>query len=146
MRALRYALLLLSLTPTLAAAQVIISSNVAVNTTWGPAGTVYRITNSIAVNPGVTLTIQPGVIVKFNASLSLTVNGTLSAVGTVGSNIYITSVKDDAVGGDTNGDGNATVPAAQDWGSIIFPDASPDNSVLTYCDIRYGGYSGAGIL
>src|SRR5882672_6269874 len=129
MRALRYAPLLLLLSPMPALADTIVSSNIAVNTTWGPAGNVYRITTSIAITSGVTLTIQPGVIVKFNASQSLTVNGTLSAVGTAGSNIYITSIKDDAIGGDTNGDGNATVPAAQDWGSIILPDASPANSV-----------------
>src|SRR5437899_6346739 len=90
MRAVRLALLILVLGASPAFAQVVnISSNVTTNTTWGPTGTVvgtiFRITNSISVNSGVTLTIQPGVIVKFNSSLSLTVLGTLTANGTSGS-------------------------------------------------------------
>lgn len=142
---------LLALIAGPAAAQVVnINSNVATNTTWGPTGTVvgtiFRIQSSIAINAGITLTIQPGVIVKFDSGRNLTVNGTLNADGTPASNIYFTSIKDDAVGGDTNGDGNTTVPAAQDWGRIVFPDASPDNSLLDWCDIRYGGSSAAGIL
>src|SRR5947209_323323 len=51
-----------------------------------------------------------------------------------------------APGADTNGDGNATVPAVQDWGSIVWPSSAPSASLLNYCDIRYGGYSQAGIL
>ncbi len=151
MRAVRLASLLLLLAASPALAQVVnIGSNVASNTTWGPTGTVvgtiFRITNSININSGVTLTIQPGVIVKFNAFTSLNVLGTLNANGNSGSNIYFTSIKDDAVGGDTNGDGNATVPAPQDWGSILWPSGAPSSSVLNYCDIRYGGYSNSGIL
>ena len=38
------------------------------------------------------------------------------------------------------------MPNASDWGSIQFPDASPDNSNLTYCDIRYGGSGAVGVL
>lgn len=136
---------------TPAFAQVVnINSSVAVNTTWGPTGTVvgtlFRIQSSISVNAGVTLTIQPGVIVKFESTRSLTVLGTLTADGTPGSNIYFTSIKDDGIGGDTNGDGNATVPGSQDWGQLLFPASSPDNSLLDWCDIRYGGYSNSGIL
>ena len=148
---LAFAAVLGSLAATPAVAQVVnINSNVSVNTTWGPTGTVvgtiFRIQNSINVNAGVTLTVQPGVIVKFEATRSLTVFGTLTADGTPGSNIFFTSIKDDGVGGDTNGDGNVTVPGSQDWGRIVFPNSSPDNSLLDWCDIRYGGYSQSGIL
>jgi hypothetical protein len=134
-----------------ALAQVVnISSSVTVNTTWGPtgspAGTLYRITTPIAVNAGVTLTIQPGTIVKFNAGTYLTVNGTLIANGTAVDNIFFTSIRDDNVGGDTNGDGNATTPAVGDWYYLTFPDASPNASQLTYCDIRFGGAGQSGVL
>src|SRR5262249_29529945 len=113
-------LLAIALFTTPAHSQVqTVGTNVSANATWGPTGTlvgtVFRITTSISVNAGVTLTIQPGVVVKFDALTSLTVNGTVSAVGTAVSNIIFTSVRDDAAGGDTNGDGNATVPASQDW-------------------------------
>jgi hypothetical protein len=127
-----------------AAAQVIqITTNIAANTSWGPTGsvpgTVFWVRNNIAINAGVTLNIQPGVIVKFDQSRTLTVNGNLKAIGTAPSNIYFTSYKDDALGGDTNGDGNTT-PAASDWIGIQFPDGSPDfGTRLDYCDIRFAG-------
>lgn len=149
--ALFSAALAAGLVPARAVAQTVqITGSIVANTTWGPTGTVvgdvFWIRNSIAINGGVTLTIQPGVVVKFDPGRTLTVNGTLSALGTAGQNIFFTSIRDDAVGGDTNGDGNATLPAASDWGTIQFTDASPDNSVLDHCDVRYAGSSQQGAL
>lgn len=124
-----------------------ITTNVTSNTTWGPTGTVvgttFRIMNSISIGAGATLTIQPGVVVKFNPGAQLAVNGALQAVGTLANNIYFTSIKDDNnPAGDTNGDGNTTTPATGDWNSIVFADATVDGtSALTYCDIRYAGSS-----
>ncbi len=151
MRSFRVALLaavVFLLTASGAVAQTIsITSNVTSNTTWGPTGTVvgstFWVKNSISVSAGVTLTIQPGVVVKFSPSAQLAVNGALQAVGTAGSNIYFTSIKDDNnPAGDTNGDGNSTAPAAADWNSIVFADATVDgSSALTWCDVRYAGSS-----
>lgn len=154
---LRPALLTAALLALLAApsqAQVVqITSSISTNTTWGPTGTVvgtvFWVRNSIGINAGVTLNIQPGVVVKFDPSRSLTVNGSLKAIGLSGVNqsIIFTSIKDDNAGGDTNGDGNATSPAASDWQWINFPDASTDfASRLDYCDLRYGGGFTSGVL
>ena len=136
-----------------ALAQVVnITTGVSVNTTWGPTGspgfvgTIFRITTPISVAGGVTLTIQPGVIVKFNAGTYMVVNGTLTSIGTAGSNIFFTSIKDDNLGGDTNADGNATTPAVGDWYYLYFPSGTPNTSQLTYCDIRYAGAGNTGAL
>jgi hypothetical protein len=144
---------LLTLGATGASAQVqSITTNVSVNTTWGPTGTLvgttFWIKNSIAINAGVTLTVQPGVVVKFAAGTYLLVDGALQAVGTAPSPIYFTSIKDDNnPAGDTNADGNATAPATADWNSIIFPATSVSGtSALTYCLVRYAGYGGTGAL
>ena len=144
------ALLVLLLFPAVASAQtVVINSNIAVNTTWGPTGTVvgdvFWVQGSRAINSGVTLTIEPGVIVKFDVFSSFTVNGTLTVNGGAGNEVIFTSIRDD-VGGDTNGDGNATLPNSSDWAGLTFPDAAPDASVLDYADIRYGGYFQRGAL
>ncbi|MFN8587566.1 MAG: FlgD immunoglobulin-like domain containing protein [Candidatus Eisenbacteria bacterium] len=139
---------LLLLAATVAHAQTIsITSNVTTNTTWGPTGTVvgttFWVKNNISITAGATLTVQPGVVVKFNPGCQLAVSGALQAVGTAGSNIYFTSIKDDNnPAGDTNGDGNTTSPATGDWNSIVFADATVDGtSALTWCDIRYAGSS-----
>jgi len=55
----------------------------------------------------------------------------------VDSPIVFTSLKDDAHGGDQNGDGNATAPARRDWGSV-FTNAC-NGSVFRYCEFYYGG-------
>jgi hypothetical protein len=115
-----------------------VTGNITTNTTWTTSGSIYIIENAISINSGVTLTINPGVIVKFrNSSASITVNGILTAQGTATSSVYFTSIKDDAVGGDTNGDGTATTPSAGNWG-YIFTNSNA-STTLNYAIVRYGG-------
>ena len=76
---------------------------------WAQSGFPYIITNNVYVNPTVTLTLDPGVVIKFalTTSTPLVIQGTLDAQGTDTNKIYFTSIKDDEVGGDTNGDGGS---------------------------------------
>jgi parallel beta-helix repeat protein len=68
------------------------------NTTWGIAGSPYIVVQSIIVGNGATLTIEPGVEVRFDAGRGLTVgyasfppSGTLVARGTAVLPILFTS-------------------------------------------------------
>lgn len=144
------ALLAVLLLPAVASAQtVVITSSITTNTTWGPTGDVvgdiFWVQANIQISPDDTLTIQPGVIVKFGLGTIFTVSGVLTAQGAPGNEIIFTSIRDDE-GGDTNGDGNSTVPAAANWYGLRFPDAAPDGSLLDYCDVRYAGTSATGGL
>ena len=89
-------------------------------TTKWTFGNLYKVTSDLTVPSGAKLTIEPGVIVKFAEGKSLTVNsgGSLSAIGTHALPIVFTSIRDDANGGDTNGDGAATTPQPGDWVKI----------------------------
>ncbi|MDD4968722.1 MAG: dockerin type I repeat-containing protein [Paludibacter sp.] len=62
-------------------AQTNITGSISTNTTFTEANSPYVIVNSIEVSPGITLTIEPGVTVKFNAGTYLHVRGTLNASG-----------------------------------------------------------------
>lgn len=80
---------------------------IASNTTWTSAGNNYIVTCDVTVNAGVTLTIQSGVVVRFDPGTSLQVNGTLIATGAT-----FTS--------------NSATPAKGDWGRIYFTSSSID--------------------
>lgn len=113
-----------------------VGGTISAPTTWTLANSPYVVNNDVTVNNSVILTIQPGVVVKFQSGKRITVNGTLAASGTVSNTIVFTSDKDDAYGGDTNGDGTATRPAAGNWGSISL-NASASASTLANTLIRY---------
>lgn len=141
----------LLLAPTTALAQKTLTGTISTNTTLDTVGgSIYRVTGTVTVNAGVTLTIDPGVVLKFDAARDMNVNGTLLAIGgaTPDSLIYFTSIKDDnapaPLGDDTNGDGNATVPNNRDWGSISFFVNSGSSSTLRNCVIRFGGSGNRG--
>jgi hypothetical protein len=101
-------------------------------------GLTYVVEQTLEIGEGATLTLDPGVVIKMRDSGSaLWVFGTLRAEGEPGSEIYFTSYRDDTVGADTNGDGNATSPAPGDWGAIgVFRTSSLAH--LDHCVIRYG--------
>ena len=94
--------------------------HISVNTTWSPAAAPsYQLDCAVIIDPDTTLTLAPGTIVKgSNSSSGFTVSGSLIASGTAASPVVLTSWRDDTVGGDTNGDGSLSGPAAGDWGGI----------------------------
>ncbi len=61
------------------------------NTTWTAANSPYIILDSCVIFQGVTLTIDPGVVVEFDDNAFIDQRGTLIANGTVGDSITFTS-------------------------------------------------------
>ena len=112
------------LLPCLMQAQTNITSDITSNTVWNISGSPYIIMNSISVQNGVTLTIDPDVEVRFNGSFSITVLGELSAIGTSMDSILITS--------------NLPTPNPLDWDTILVQDSGSDNSHFKYCRIEFG--------
>jgi hypothetical protein len=123
-------------------ASTIITNNITSNTTWDVGGSPYIITSPIDVALGVTLTIQPGVVIKSYGPDDpddedpplLSIKGTLHAVGNAINPIVFTSYLDDSVSGDSNSDGSLTSPGHDDWGGIKIFNAT---SVLAFVDFSY---------
>ena len=113
-----------------------VSGLISSDTTWTVADSPYIVTGSILVEEGVTLTIEPGVVVKFNSGKGMRIDGELIARGTETESIVFTS--------------NQSSPALGDWVNILFTDSSVDavfdedgnylnGSIMQYCTVEYGG-------
>lgn len=94
------------------------------------------------VSSGSTLTIEPGTVIKVDDdyNLRLLIEGALQSAGKADSIIYFTSIYDDQIGNplDTNGDGGATTPSSDDWGTIRFMSTTDDaNSDVLFTEVRY---------
>lgn len=112
-----------------------VSGPITSDTTWTLSNSPYIVVGDVLVNNGIILTIEPGVLMKFNSS-NLQINGTLIARGTSSDPIVFTS--------------NKTTPVTGDWGYIFFGDSSTDatydadgnyigGSILEYCIVEYAG-------
>jgi hypothetical protein len=133
MKAIRYIfsvfVLLTLAVPALA--DVWSTSHISTDTTWTKNNTsgdgvwVVDVSNdSLIIDKGATLTIEPGVTVKFHGDVLFMVHGAILAEGTVQDSIIFTS--DDAPG------------SAGEWSGIkILSDSTTENKLI-YCRIEKG--------
>jgi pimeloyl-ACP methyl ester carboxylesterase len=109
-------------------------------------GLPLMLLGDLSVGQSAQMTIGPGVHLKFGSGADLYVNGALAVEGTPNSRIIFTSLRDDAVDGDTGNDG-PTSGSVGEWGGIYFNDTIDDSqSKLSYCDFKFAGQGGYGNL
>jgi parallel beta-helix repeat protein len=99
-----------------------VGGHITSDTTW-TAGNTYRVINNTYVDHGVTLTIQHGARVEFADGVSLTVNGSLYAVGTIEEMIVFTSSRSD--------------PFPGTWETIRFVGAEGEYFMMNYCAVSF---------
>jgi hypothetical protein len=113
-----------------------VSGFINANTTWNVAGSPYIVNGNALLSHGYTLTIDPGVVVKFDTNRTLQIDGELIAIGTAANRITFTSLQPS--------------PHPGDWGKIHFSgicmNAVYDTTgnyisgcIMKYCDVLYGG-------
>ena len=106
------------------------------DTTWALADSPFIVTADVQVSVGVTLTIEPGVVVMFNEGKRLQVDGTLIARGTPDRLVIFTS--------------SQSSPRPGDWSNIKLTSAATattanangdyvSGSILQHCVVEYGG-------
>ncbi len=117
---------------------IINGGTITVNTTWTLAGSPYIVKGNVSVGGTEvpTLTIEPGVVVKFDNNMEITIgknstSGALYAVGTSSAPIIFTS--------------NDPAPIPGKWKGISFYSGTiAANSGLEYVTVEYGGGNNSG--
>lgn len=102
--------------------QTNVSGGIYANTTWTLTNSPYIVVDTVVVFPGVTLTIQPGVKVKFNDSMRLeNRQANIIAIGTITDSITFTS--------------NSSSPSPGNWSEIFSNEQN--SSIFNYCHFKY---------
>ncbi len=118
-----------------------ITADITTPTIW-TTGNVYVIKSEIVVTS--ILTIEKGVVIKFNNTGRLRVNnsGKIRANGISTERIIFTSIADDSYCGDSNGDGALTSPQKGDWLNLYLNGGTANT--FNYCDFLYAGANDGG--
>lgn len=109
--------------------QTNVSGGIYTNTTWTKVNSPYIVTDTVVVFPGVTLTIEPGVEVRFEDDMRLEVRqASLVAMGTVSDSITFTS--------------NSPSPHPGSWGNIYLNNENGStSSSFDYCNLHYADFA-----
>jgi hypothetical protein len=134
---------ILVILPSFSLADTTVGGTISTDTTWTASGSPYIVTSSITISgvdgaDGITtLTIEPGVEIRFSSYTQLIVGalsgnpGALIAQGTGTDPIVFTS--------------NQASPAAGDWYGIKFYNTTDDATTsLAYCNVQYAGLGNQG--
>ena len=109
----------------------------------GFTNVAYFVESPVTIPAANVISVDPGVVIKFQPGAGFLVNGALKAIGKKNNKIIFTSVKDDSQSGDSNNDGTATIPESGDWDGIDFSGTASDiDNILKNCEFRYSGYYG----
>lgn len=138
--------------------QTNVSGGLFSNTVWTASGSPYLVTADVALYPGNTLTIEPGVLVKFNAGTKLILRGALNAIGSLGNEIVFTSSSNNPAKGNwlgieiENNQGGQIIAShligeyAESFIRILNSSngevLNMNNSVIKNCDFAFYGYDG----
>ena len=111
-----------------------------------PAVLAYVIWSTITIPAGLTLSVEPQVVIKPVSNFQIfAVNGALNMVGsdTGAGRIVFTSYHDDAYGGDTNNNFSGSSAAIGQWGYLQLNDTSVDSQcIIRDCLFQFGGGGG----
>lgn len=102
-------------------AQTTFSGGIYSNTTWTLSGSPYIINGNVVVFDNITLTVDPGVIIRVDDNTGIEIRGTLNSSGTVADTITFTTNNPSATSGV--------------WFGITFK--TDLNSTLAYTKIEY---------
>ncbi|MFQ6107326.1 MAG: DUF835 domain-containing protein [Thermoplasmata archaeon] len=97
--------------------------SVVVDEVWGAADEPYGVCENITVEAGVTLTIEPGVTVRFCEDTQMTVSGTLISEGTLDSRVNLTAF--------------GFFPPKGYWKGVVINPSSGNSSRISYTNISY---------
>jgi hypothetical protein len=116
--------------PPVTSLNEVVSGEITDNTTW-TADKIYELANKVVIADGVTLTIQPGTIIKgrtgsgsLATALLVARGGKILAEGTAAKPIIFTSVEDNIAIGQLTGS-NLTTDDRDKWGGLIILGKAP---------------------